>query len=212
MKHARIHILIALLLGVLAGVLIPVPQGQVGGHILAGWVTACLLYTVPMMAHLMATSHERTQHFVGGQGSRTQLDVVVVAASLASLAAIGYFLLSSSGSGANASMAIKTVNAGLALGSVVGAWLSVHVTYALRYARHWYLNEPGCVDFNTTHEPRMSDFVYLAFTLGMTYQVSDTDIKTPAMRRIILWHTLLSYLFGTGIVAATINLIVSTAG
>ena len=59
--------------------------------------------------------------------------------------------------------------------------------------------------------PRLSDFAYLSFTLGMTYQVSDTDLKTPAVRRLVLRHTLLSYLFGTVIVAATINLVVGLA-
>lgn len=57
----------------------------------------------------------------------------------------------------------------------------------------------------------MSDFAYLAFTLGMTYQVSDTDLKTARLRRIVLFHTLLSYLFGTVIVAATINLVAGLA-
>jgi len=69
----------------------------------------------------------------------------------------------------------------------------------------------GFIDFNGDGAPRLSDFAYLAFTLGMTYQVSDTDLRTPEVRRLVLRHTLLSYVFGTVIVAATINLVVGLA-
>ena len=39
----------------------------------------------------------------------------------------------------------------------------------------------------------------------MTFQVSDTALQTRKMRRIALGHALLSYLFGTVIIATTIN-------
>ena len=65
------------------------------------------------------------------------------------------------------------------------------------------------MQFNTSEPPRFSDFAYLAFTLGMTFQVSDTNFQTNTFRKVALGHSLLSYLFGTVIVAATVNLIVS---
>jgi uncharacterized membrane protein len=55
--------------------------------------------------------------------------------------------------------------------------------------------------------PVWSDFAYLAFTIGMTFQVSDTDLQTSALRRIALRHMLVSYLFGAVIIAVTINLL-----
>ena len=60
---------------------------------------------------------------------------------------------------------------------------------------------------NNDERPCFSDFAYLAFTIGMTYQVSDTDLTTKGFRRLALRHALLSYLFGTVIIAATINLV-----
>jgi uncharacterized membrane protein len=59
--------------------------------------------------------------------------------------------------------------------------------------------------------PRYADFAYLAFTIGMTFQVSDTDLKTTEIRATALRHALLSYLFGSVILAATINLIAGLA-
>jgi uncharacterized membrane protein len=67
------------------------------------------------------------------------------------------------------------------------------------------------VDFNDDEPPAYSDFTYLAFTLGMTYQVSDTSLRSRAMRRTALFHALLSYLLGAVIIAATINLLAGLA-
>jgi uncharacterized membrane protein len=67
------------------------------------------------------------------------------------------------------------------------------------------------VDFNQDDPPRYADFAYLAFTIGMTFQVSDTDLKTTEIRATALRHALLSYLFGSVILAATINLIAGLA-
>ena len=63
------------------------------------------------------------------------------------------------------------------------------------------------MDFNQAAPPRYVDFAYLAFTIGMTFQVSDTDLQTPAIRATALRHALLSYLFGAVIVATTVNLV-----
>lgn len=51
------------------------------------------------------------------------------------------------------------------------------------------------------------DFAYIAFTIGMSYQVSDTDVRNPRIRSTVLWHALLSYLFGVVIVGDSVNLI-----
>jgi uncharacterized membrane protein len=55
--------------------------------------------------------------------------------------------------------------------------------------------------------PGYRDFAYVAFTIGMTYQVSDTTLRDPRIRRTVLAHATLSYVFGAVIVAGTVNLI-----
>jgi uncharacterized membrane protein len=81
--------------------------------------------------------------------------------------------------------------------------------YALRYAAMYYSDPEGGVDFNSKEQPRFSDFLYMAFTLGMTYQVADTDLTTSAFRKATLGHAVLSFIFGTTIIATTINFIAS---
>ena len=79
-----------------------------------------------------------------------------------------------------------------------------------RYADLYYTQDGG-IDFNGDDVPDYRDFAYLAFTIGMTYQVSDTNLQTKAVRRTALRHALLSYLFGTAIIAVMINVVASIA-
>jgi len=71
----------------------------------------------------------------------------------------------------------------------------------------YYTGPDGGVSFNQSEAPRYADFAYLAFTIGMTFQVSDTDLQTLAIRATVLRHALLSYLFGAVILATTVNLV-----
>ena len=87
------------------------------------------------------------------------------------------------------------------------SWIVVNTLFTLRYADLHYHTPPG-IDFGDNDEPpNFRDFVYVAFTIGMTYQVSDTTLRRSRIRRTALMHALLSYLFGVVIVAATISLI-----
>ena len=70
---------------------------------------------------------------------------------------------------------------------------------------------PGGIDFHG-EAPDYHDFVYLALTIGMTFQVSDTDLTAKRMRRIAIHHALLSYVFGTGILAITISSVAALLG
>ena len=90
--------------------------------------------------------------------------------------------------------------------SVIGAWAVVHAMFTLRYARIYFL-EGGGIDFNDDGVPDYRDFAYMALTVGMTFQVSDTNIKSKAMRRTITKHALVSYLLGAVIIAMAINVI-----
>ena len=63
------------------------------------------------------------------------------------------------------------------------------------------------MDFNQDEDPTYRDFAYLAFTIGMTYQVSDTNLTDGRIRATALRHALLSFVFGTAIIATMINVV-----
>ncbi|MEW9552782.1 DUF1345 domain-containing protein [Nonomuraea sp. NPDC050783] len=151
--------------------------------------------------------------------SRAGADVAVLIAAVASLAAVGNLIVQAD------TPEELVLHVGLGVASVIVSWAVVHTVFTLRYARMYYSGGDGTgggtgggagggvgggVDFHDADpaaRPRFADFAYLAFTVGMTFQVSDTELRAPAFRSAVLRQALLSYLFGTVIVALTINLV-----
>jgi len=134
--------------------------------------------------------------------SRAASDLVLVSASLASLVSVGLGLVKAAHEHGAAEAAMTAV----AVLTVVLSWLAVHAVFTLRYARLYYGERRG-IDFNEDVEPDYRDFAYLALTIGMTYQVSDTNLSRKEIRRTVTRHALLSYVFGTVIVAMMINVV-----
>jgi uncharacterized membrane protein len=132
--------------------------------------------------------------------SRAAAEAILLAAGAASLVAVVFTL----GQAGHSHAPARGLLTALALGSIALAWISVHTVFALRYARLYYSPPDGGIDFHD-ETPDYRDFAYLALTIGMTFQVSDTDLLGKRVRRVALHHALLSYLFGTGIVAITVS-------
>ena len=194
---------------VLVGVLAAAVTGQFGSWTYAaitGWDGAALTFMIWVWLTVARLGPDRTKHHATREDpGRAASDVIVVIAAIASLAAVGGVLIQA----ASAKGHTQDLLAGLGVGSVTLSWLAVHTLFMLRYAYLYYTGMAGGIDFNQ-HElpPRYLDFAYLSFTIGMTFQVSDTDIQKPTIRATALRHALLSYLLGAIVVASTINLIV----
>jgi uncharacterized membrane protein len=88
----------------------------------------------------------------------------------------------------------------------------VHTLYVVRYGDLYYSDPVGGIAFNDDEPPDYHDFAYLAFTIGMTFQVSDTNLSMKKMRRTALRHALLSFLFVGVIGALAINAVASLLG
>ena len=171
---------------------------------LAFWDTAAAVYLVWTWLVIWPMDEQMTaQHANREDPTRAGSDIVLLAASVASLATVAYVLVQASSSSGLA----KGLLAGVGILSVILSWALVHTIYTLRYALLYYTSPVGGVDFKEPSRPAYADFAYLSLTLGMTFQVSDTDLNTRRFRKTALRHALLSYLFGTIIVATTINLI-----
>jgi uncharacterized membrane protein len=175
---------------------------------LTGWDAAALVYvawTWGSVWHLDA-AHTARQAVAEDPG-RAATDVLLLTASVASLVAVGLVIVRAG----NSSGSSEILQAGLSLASVVLSWSVVHTVFTQRYASLYYVGTDGGVDFNQGDPPRYTDFAYLAFTIGMTFQVSDTDLTSADIRSTALRHALLSYMFGAVVLAATINLIAGLA-
>jgi uncharacterized membrane protein len=176
---------------------------------LAGWDTAAVVFLAWVWASVIAKDATATASSAQAEdASRAASEAVLIGAGIASLVAVAFTLVEARDAEGVARALLIT----LAIGSVVLAWASVHTVYALRYARLYYSDPVGGIDFNQDDPPRYADFAYVALTVGMTSQVSDTALTARRVRRAAIHHALLSYLFGTAVVALTINIVASLLG
>jgi uncharacterized membrane protein len=138
--------------------------------------------------------------------SAVTANLVLLLACIASLIGVGFDLLRASGQTGGA----RALGTAVAVLTVVLSWIVVHVVFMLRYADVFY-GQDGGIDFHEdgSEGPDYRDFAYVAFTIGMTYQVSDTDLTTKDIRRVAIRHALLSFVFGTAVIAMTINIVAS---
>jgi uncharacterized membrane protein len=173
---------------------------------LIGWDVAAVSETVWVAATAGRFDAEQTRAYATREDdSRVSAQFLLLGACLASLLGVAFALLKASQShGAG-----KGVLTGFAVFTVIVSWAVVHTVFALRYAHLYYRGTAGGIDFKSgpEYEPDNRDFAYVAFTVGMTFQVSDTDIQIREMRRTILAHALFAYLFGAVILAVMINVV-----
>jgi uncharacterized membrane protein len=203
-RHTTLRLLVMLLVGVIAAIV----TGALGEWVYAptvGWAVAALVYSTWVWASIGRQDATQTAaHAIREEPNRATADLLVLGLSVASLFAVVVVLANA----ASVAGAGKALLATLALVSVALSWILLHTLYTLRYARLYYTSGQG-IDFNQAEPPQYTDFAYLSFTLGMTYQVSDTNITTHAIRATALRHSLLSFVFGSVILASTINLVVN---
>ncbi len=104
------------------------------------------------------------------------------------------------------------------IATLVLAWLFSNTIYALHYAHLFYSDsdgdgkDAGGIDFPKCDEPDYWDFLYFSFTLGMTFQTSDVEISSRAVRRVVLGQCLAAFVFNIGVLAFTINVLGSSSG
>ncbi|WP_143194106.1 DUF1345 domain-containing protein [Micromonospora sp. CB01531] len=205
---ARVQLAVMGLVGVVCGGLFGVLASPALGP-LVGWDAAALAWLALLWGRLWRLDAAGTARLaVSEDPNRAVRDVLLLVACMASLVGVGVVLTKAHAARSGLPL---DANAGLGVLSVVVSWFVVHTLFAARYARLYYSGTPGGVNFHQPEPPCYADFAYLAFTVGATFQVSDTDLSGTEMRRTVLGHTLLAYLFGAVIIAATVNLVASLA-
>ncbi|HUZ20239.1 MAG TPA: DUF1345 domain-containing protein [Acidimicrobiales bacterium] len=199
--HARSQLLIAAVPGLAAGILVSLPLPWQGAA-LVGWDVAAAIFLVRIWTSLWGLDARNVARVATREDpSRSVTDVLLILASLTCIVGVGFTLIHAARSKGVEVAAFL----GLAVVSLVASWLIVHTVFTLRYARLYYAGTAGGISFNEEDQPVYSDFAYVAFTIGMTFQVSDTNIEDKLIRRTALRHALISYLFGAVLVAMTVN-------
>ncbi|QEW04355.1 DUF1345 domain-containing protein [Microbacterium lushaniae] len=173
-----------------------------------GWTVASGTYCLWVAVFVLRMDAVATaEHATREDPTRPVAHTLLILASVASFGAIGLLLLESGQVRGPTAVALGAA----ALITVAASWFLIQILFTLRYAETYYAAGSTGIDFNQTDPPRYHDFAYLAFTLGMTYQVSDTALTSTRMRRQALRHALLSFVWGVVVLATSLNLVVNLA-
>ncbi|MFB9236338.1 DUF1345 domain-containing protein [Plantactinospora siamensis] len=179
--------------------------GAPGLSILLGWTVAAGMILIWVWRISWPQGPEGTERLAEAESRSRSTDSALLIASGVSLAAVIEALIRSSGD----QDAVDVAAVILSVVVVALSWALVNTVFAFKYARMYYRDTDGGIDFKQQTPPRYSDFAYMAFTVGMAFGVTESEPTLSSVRRVALGHALLSYVFGTGILAVAINLVTS---
>jgi uncharacterized membrane protein len=190
--------------GAVAGIIAAVAVAPSLGP-LVGWCTAGVIALAWVWRICWPRDAAGTERVAREESVSRVTDNAIITACMASIAAVVVALIQSSEqSGEATSVALVILGV---LGTIV-AWALVNTVYALKYARMYFLDHPDDgFDFKQETHPAYSDFAYFAFTVGMSYAGPEIEPINSEIRRKALLHALLSYFFGTVLIAVSINLV-----
>lgn len=201
---------IALGVGIVAWVVIGgvYPGWAARTRAIAGWDVGALAFLALAM-HLFAirTPEQMAADAESQEEGQWTLFWVMLLGTIFSFAA-----LSGEFSGLKALPPVeRSLHVALVAATLMLSWLLAHVVFTFRYSHEWYdLDEKrktkGGLQFPSDDMPDYFDFLYFSVVIGMTFQVSDVQVASRRLRRLVLLHGLLSFLFNTVIVALTVNI------
>jgi uncharacterized membrane protein len=175
--------------------------------VLLAWDVAAVVVLVRAWAHVWQFPPDDTRAYATVEdNSRTLADLLLLVASSISLVGVAFAFVKANNSPSHEELMIKLVG----IVTILLSWVVVHTILAFKYAHAYYREPIGGVNFKSADrqpDPDYRDFAYLAFTVGMTYQVADTDLTQRKLRHLVLGHALLSFVFGAVILATMVNLI-----
>jgi uncharacterized membrane protein len=189
-------------------ILFAVTDWRVPTKLLTGWDAGLALYLM-LAFSLMARSdvHRLKRRAANQDEGNIVILFLVVAAAIASLGAIFAELGTVGGASRTPGQLI------LATTTVVMSWAFIHSIFALHYAHEFYGEgrdrHLGGMTFPDDNAPDYWDFTYFAFTIGMCAQVSDVTVSSKSIRRTVLVHSVISFLFNAALLALTVNIAAS---
>ena len=189
-------------------ILFAVTDWRIPTKLLTAWDIGLALY-LALAFSLMARSdvHRLKRRAANQDEGNVAILFLVVAAAIASLGAIFAELGTVGGASRTPAQLI------LATTTVVMSWAFIHSIFALHYAHEFYGegrdHHMGGMTFPDDNAPDYWDFTYFAFTIGMCAQVSDVTVSSKSIRRTVLVHSIVSFLFNAALLALTVNIAAS---
>ncbi len=209
LPHASFRLTLSGAIGLVLALVLP-RSWPWEARVMLGWAAFCAVNLIRLSQFMKLDGEQTRQLATREDESRALAATITTVAAVFSL--VGSFLTLHQA--AQAKGLEGYLLTGLAVVTVGLSWVLIHAEYTLHYAYRFYTDGAG-VQFmqpktdEPLTNPNVLDFAYLSFTIGMTFQVSDMLLETHKMRRLLLEHALLSYVFSAVIVAVTINAVAS---
>lgn len=208
--RVRYRLILSAIFSLISSFLLP-SRLSLSTRILCVWDVGMICFLVSTWVLMVqAVPRSMRRHAQSQDEGRLVILSLITAAACASILAIAFTLRETKGFDAS----IEISHVILAVVTIIGSWLTVHTIFAMHYAHEYYQahqtqhdSTAGGLDFPDDIEPDYWDFLYFSFVIGMTSQVSDVQITSRSLRRLSLFHGILSFFFNTVIVAMSINII-----
>jgi len=177
---------------------------------LLGWIVGVAFYLALAWWLCECFDAKRTRQRAQAQDETSVvLFMLMLLASMACVAAIVVMMQQ----GSELSGVERSLHVVLSVVALIISWLFIQTIFAFHYAHRYYQEEkrkepggPG-LEFPGGLDPDYFDFLYYAYVVGMTSQVSDVQVTSREMRRLTLVHSVLSFGFNMLVLALGINVV-----
>ena len=184
-------------------------------HLMIGWdVFSICMIVISWITFFMTGTDDIRKLCKTQDSSRPIIFVIILISTLASFLAVLLLIITKKEGSVGASWRLP-----ISILGMLFSWILIHTIFAFRYAHIYYGNhksklntDAGGLEFPGDTKPDYLDFAYFSFVLGMTFQVSDVQITSQRLRRMAMFHGLISFGFNTIMIALTINLIAGYGG
>ncbi|MFZ4725023.1 MAG: DUF1345 domain-containing protein [Paludibacter sp.] len=210
LMHPLTRFIISLILGSLPFLILLNSETSYLLRTMVSWIVFTLTFLVcSWIVIFQRTVNQIKKKATEDDGSVAFVFFMVLISSFAGMLAVLLIIISKDSGIRESTLFLPSCILGMIL-----SWLMVHTMYVFHYAHEYYDSKDekgrkyiGGLNFPDEREPDYLDFAYYSFGLGCTFQVSDISVTSRKIRRITMFHGLLSFVLNTFVVALTINLI-----
>ena len=202
-KHPHSRLIIAVLLGIVTSLFLPAHLREVTKFLIT-WNTSVWVYLI-LMAWLMLRADQAQVIKIAQQEDERGVVILTMLsiAAVASLAAIVVEFATT-----KQLSQLKLAHYLFTLSTIMGSWCFVSTLFAVHYAHLYYHlpSTPRPLAFPNEDLPDYWDFLYFSFTIAVAAQTSDVSITSRAMRKVVLFQSILSFIFNAAIIGLCINI------
>lgn len=92
--------------------------------------------------------------------------------------------------------------------AILCSWVMLQTGFSRLYADSYFVEgDSSGLDFPNTPEPGLVEFAYFTFSIGATFQTSDTSVTSAHMRWLVTVHGYCNFLYNSILIALAVSVI-----